>query len=348
MVVKERNRNNYILLFDMHHIISDHQTLNLLIEDFSRLYNGEELQPLELQYKDYSEWMRGRNLESQRNYWKEVFKEEAPVLDLVTDYPRPKIQSYKGAQVSVQLSQEQKAGIQNINKQHGTTDYMTLLAVFMIELHKYSRQQDIVVGTPISGRVHPDTETIAGMFVNTLAMRGYPRAEKTFLEFLSEIKELALNAYENQEYPFEELVEEVEVRRDLSRNPLFDVMFTMQNNEEIHLAMGEAQVNMLGIPFIDAKFDLDLQATAYEEGYALDLVYCSDLFTETSAQVILEHFKVLLDRVIANPEMKLSELHMVSEVEQQRILTVFNNTHTEYAQHHYGSGTIRETCGTDT
>ncbi|WBY30395.1 non-ribosomal peptide synthetase [Bacillus velezensis] len=333
-VVKERNRNNYILLFDMHHIISDHQTLNLLIEDFSRLYNGEELQPLELQYKDYSEWMRGRNLESQRNYWKEVFKEEAPVLDLVTDYPRPKIQSYKGAQVSVQLSQEQKAGIQNINKQHGTTDYMTLLAVFMIELHKYSRQQDIVVGTPISGRVHPDTETIAGMFVNTLAMRGYPRAEKTFLEFLSEIKELALNAYENQEYPFEELVEEVEVRRDLSRNPLFDVMFTMQNNEEIHLAMGEAQVEMLGIPFIDAKFDLDLQATAYEEGYALDLVYCSDLFTETSAQVILEHFKVLLDRVIANPEMKLSELHMVSEVEQQRILTVFNNTHTEYAQHH--------------
>ncbi|WP_439016021.1 amino acid adenylation domain-containing protein [Bacillus velezensis] len=333
-VVKERNRNNYILLFDVHHIISDHQTLNLLIEDFSRLYNGEELQPLELQYKDYSEWMRGRNLESQRNYWKEVFKEEAPVLDLVTDYPRPKIQSYKGAQVSVQLSQEQKAGIQNINKQQGTTDYMTLLAVFMIELHKYSRQQDIVVGTPISGRVHPDTETIAGMFVNTLAMRGYPRAEKTFLEFLSEIKELALNAYENQEYPFEELVEEVEVRRDLSRNPLFDVMFTMQNNEEIHLAMGEAQVNMLGIPFIDAKFDLDLQATAYEEGYALDLVYCSDLFTETSAQVILEHFKVLLDRVIANPEMKLSELHMVSEVEQQRILTVFNNTHTEYAQHH--------------
>ncbi|WP_324659287.1 amino acid adenylation domain-containing protein [Bacillus velezensis] len=333
-VVKERNRNNYILLFDMHHIISDHQTLNLLIEDFSRLYNGEELQPLELQYKDYSEWMRGRNLESQRNYWKEVFKEEAPVLDLVTDYPRPKIQSYKGAQVSVQLSQEQKAGIQNINKQHGTTDYMTLLAVFMIELHKYSRQQDIVVGTPISGRVHPDTETIAGMFVNTLAMRGYPRAEKTFLEFLSEIKELALNAYENQEYPFEELVEEVEVRRDLSRNPLFDVMFTMQNNEEIHLAMGEAQVEMLGIPFIDAKFDLDLQATAYEEGYALDLVYCSDLFTETSAQIILEHFKVLLDRVIANPEMKLSELHMVSEVEQQRILTVFNDTHIEYAQHH--------------
>ncbi|MCK6102775.1 amino acid adenylation domain-containing protein, partial [Bacillus velezensis] len=302
--VKERNQNNYILLFDMHHIISDHQTLNILIEDFSRLYNGEELQPLEIQYKDYSEWMRGRNLESQRNYWKEVFKEEAPVLDLVTDYPRPKIQSYKGAQVSVQLSQEQKAGIQNINKQHGTTDYMTLLAVFMIELHKYSRQQDIVVGTPISGRVHPDTETIAGMFVNTLAMRGYPRAEKTFLEFLSEIKELALNAYENQEYPFEELVEEVEVRRDLSRNPLFDVMFTMQNNEEIHLAMGEAQVEMLGIPFIDAKFDLDLQATAYEEGYALDLVYCSDLFTETSAQVILEHFKVLLDRVIANPEMK--------------------------------------------
>ncbi|MFC9570174.1 amino acid adenylation domain-containing protein [Bacillus velezensis] len=332
--VKERNQNNYILLFDMHHIISDHQTLNILIEDFSRLYNGEELQPLEIQYKDYSEWMRGRNLESQRNYWKEVFKEEAPVLDLVTDYPRPKIQSYKGAQVSVQLSQEQKAGIQNINKQHGTTDYMTLLAVFMIELHKYSRQQDIVVGTPISGRVHQDTETIAGMFVNTLAMRGYPRAEKTFLEFLSEIKELALNAYENQEYPFEELVEEVEVRRDLSRNPLFDVMFTMQNNEEIHLAMGEAQVEMLGIPFIDAKFDLDLQATAYEEGYALDLVYCSDLFTETSAQVILEHFKVLLDRVIANPEMKLSELHMVSEVEQQRILTVFNNTHTEYAQHH--------------
>ncbi|MGG0823585.1 amino acid adenylation domain-containing protein [Paenibacillus turicensis] len=333
-VIKEKNHKRYILLFDMHHIISDHKTLNIFIEDFSRLYNGEGLAPLEIQYKDYSEWMRDRNLESQRDYWKEVFKEEAPVLDLVTDYPRPKTQSYKGAQVSIQLSKDLKAGIEKINKQIGTTDYMTLLAVFMVELHKYSRQKDIVVGTPISGRVHQDTETIAGMFVNTLAMRGYPEGGKTFLQFLSEIKELALNAYEHQEYPFEELVEEVEVRRDLSRNPLFDVMFTMQNNEEVTLTMDEAQVRMMGIHFIDAKFDLDLQATAYEDGYTLDLVYCTELFTPSSAQGVLEHFKILLDKVIANPEMKLSELHMVSEEEQQEILTVFNDTHTEYAQDH--------------
>ncbi|ROR25863.1 surfactin family lipopeptide synthetase A [Mobilisporobacter senegalensis] len=333
-VVKERNRNKYILLFDMHHIISDHKTLNILIEDFSRFYNGEVLKPLEIQYKDYSEWMGGRNLESQRDYWKEVFKEEAPVLDLATDYPRPKTQSYKGARASVQLSKEQKIGIENLNKQNKTTDYMTLLAVFMIELHKYSRQQDIVVGTPISGRVHQDAETIAGMFVNTLAMRGYPEDEKTFLEFLGEIKELALNGYENQEYPFEELVEEVEVRRDMSRNPLFDVMFAIQNNEEINLTMGEAQLSMLEMNSSDTKFDLDLQATEYEDGYALDMVYCRDLFTKTTAQAMLEHFKTLLDSIIANPEAKLSELKMVSEEEQQRILTVFNDTHMEYSQNH--------------
>ena len=221
-----------ILLFDMHHIISDGMTMNIIINEFSKLSRGEELLQPEVQYKDYSEWLRSRDLSSQREFWKDVFKEEAPVLDLPLDYPRPKTQSFRGAHISIWLNQELKNRIEEINQASGTTDFMTFLSAFMVMLHKYSRQEDVVVGTPISGRVHKDTQSMVGMFVNTLAMRGYPTEEKTFSEFLSEIKEHALGAYENQEYPFEELLEEVEVRRDLSRNPLFDVMFVVQNNEK--------------------------------------------------------------------------------------------------------------------
>ncbi|MCL2121306.1 MAG: amino acid adenylation domain-containing protein [Clostridiales bacterium] len=327
-LIKEARRDRYLLLFDMHHIIADGMTMNILISDFSRLYDGEAPDLPELQFKDYSEWMRGADIGAQRTYWRKVFAEKAPVLDLVTDYPRPQTQSFQGAQVSARLSREQKAGIGKINKENETTVFMTLLAVWMVELHKYSRQEDIVVGVPASGRIHKDTEAMMGMFVNTLAMRSRPSGEKSFIQFLAEIKEYALGAYENQIYPFEDLVEEVETRRDMSRNPLFDVMFVVQNMESSELRLGDANLRIREINTYSAKFDLTMQVQETEEGYNLGLEYCSDLYTEASAEALLTHFLALVDAVIANPGAKIADLDMISEPEREQTLVAFNDTYT--------------------
>ncbi|MCL2122007.1 MAG: amino acid adenylation domain-containing protein, partial [Clostridiales bacterium] len=329
-LIKERSGDRYILLFDIHHIIADALTINILTEEFSRLYNGEDLQAPERQYKHYSEWMRGRDLSAQKEYWMKVFAEEAPVLDMTTDYPRPQAQSFEGATVSARLDREQREGIEKINRENGTTTFMTLLAAFIVELYKYSRQEDIVVGVPLSGRVHKDTETMMGMFVNTLALRGYPSADKTFLAFLAEIKEHTLGVLENQEYPFEQLLEDVRLRRDMSRNPLFDVMFAMRN-EGTALRLGGAELQVLEMAANTAKFDLTLQVEETESGYSLDLEYCSDLYSEASAAAMLEHFCHLLRSIIANPLAKLSELEMTSLPERERILSEFNDTSVEYA-----------------
>ena len=160
-----------------------------------------------------------------------------------------------------------------MTRKTGAPEYMVFLAAAMVLLSKYSCQEDIVIGSPISGRTHKDTEGMLGMFVNTLAMRGKPKGEKTFLEFLAELKTSCLKAYENQEYPFESLVETVAVRRDLSRNPLFDVMLVLQNNERSELTLSGLHMEELGIQSTVAKFDLSFNIAEMQNGFAIALEY---------------------------------------------------------------------------
>ncbi|MDR1135404.1 MAG: amino acid adenylation domain-containing protein, partial [Clostridiales Family XIII bacterium] len=328
--IKRRNCEKSLILFDMHHIISDGMTMNIIINEFSKLYKGDELEPLKVQYKDYSEWMQKRDISSQEAYWKQVFAEEAPVLNLPIDYPRPKLQSSKGKRLGYTLGKEQREGIEKINKTAGTTSYMSLLAAFMILLGKYSRQDDIVVGSPVSGRTHKDTQTMAGMFVNTLAMRGRPESHKTYKGFLDEIKEVSINAYENQEYPFEELVEDVVTKRDLSRNPLFDVMFIMQNNEEAALSMGGTELKPRAIELNESKFEISLEISESDGGYHIEVEYCSDLFSEGSIERMMRHYERLIDSIIENPGLKIAELETASEDERTKILGEFNDTNAGY------------------
>ncbi|WP_142288577.1 non-ribosomal peptide synthetase, partial [Bacillus thuringiensis] len=220
------NQGTDLLFFDMHHIISDGLSTNIIIEDFKKLYASKMLAPLQVQYKDYSEWMRTRDLTDQREYWRNELQHIPSSLELPLDYPRSQFQSFRGHNVVHSIKPEIKESIATLCKQTGTTEYMVLLSAFMILLSKYSKQEDIVVGSPFSGRVHPDTEKILGMFVNTLVMRGAPQGDKSFNTFLQEMKEKCLMAQANQEYPFEELVEELNLVRDSSRNPLFDVVFS--------------------------------------------------------------------------------------------------------------------------
>ena len=329
--IKLADKGEYhLMMFDMHHIVSDGMSMNIFENEIMALYNGEKLEELTHQFKDYSEWMLSRDLSGQAEYWKKQFEDEIPVLDMPTDFPRPQEQSYAGAVCESRIEGELCEKLKEFEKKTGATEYMIFLAAAMVTLSKYSRQEDIVIGSPISGRTHRDTEKMLGMFVNTLAMRGKPEKDKTFRKFLEEIKETCLKAYENQEYPFEELVEAAEVQRDMSRNPLFDVMLVMQNNETASLKLGESKIEEKGVEGEIAKFDLTFNVVENEGRFEITLQYCTDLYKEETAKRLLEHFEEVLRRAATDTEQKLGEIEMMTAEEKQLILNDFNATETEY------------------
>jgi len=326
--------NNHILMYDMHHIISDGTSMAILVEEFSKLYAGEELKPLRIQYKDFSEWQnelfKSDKIKTQEEYWLKQFEEEIPVLNLPIDYIRPAVQSYEGASIQFEIDKELTKKLRQIAKSTGSTMYMVLLSTFNILLSKYSGQEDIVVGSPIAGRPHADLENIIGMFINTLAMRNFPRGEKTFKEFLMEVKENALGAYENQDYQFEELVEKLNVTRDFSRNPVFDVMFVLQNMDR-----GEATAEGIKIsPYKSenkvSKLDITMYAVELENSISIVIQYCTKLFNKATIERMYKHLENIMQIVIENINIKLSEVEMLTEGERQQILIDFNKTKEDY------------------
>ena len=320
----------HLLMIDMHHIVSDGMSVNIFKSELMSLYNGKELPDLTHQFKDYSEWMRSRDLSGQAEYWKSQFDDEIPVLDIPTDFPRSQDQSYSGTMIGCVLDKDLSKKIKEYIGKTGTTDYIFFLAALMVMFSKYSRQEDIVIGSPMSGRTHRDTESMLGMFVNTLAMRGRPEKNKVFSDFLAEIKNICFKAYENQEYPFEELVEAVNVQRDMSRNPIFDVLFTMHNNEHTVMSFEGVDVQAVGFESTISKFDLSFDIAFDEQGYDVVLEYCTDLFLPETADSMLEHFKTLLMNIINSPYQMISMIDMTEENEREKILNDFNATETEY------------------
>ncbi|MBG9595189.1 hypothetical protein ABE34_23940, partial [Lysinibacillus sphaericus] len=324
-------RDTYgLFMLDMHHIVGDGMSIVTFMNERNALYKGEKLEPLSHQFKDYSEWMSSRDLESQRAYWLSQFEDEIPVLDMPLDYARPQEQSYEGSITGSILDKELAKKIKELAKRTGTTEYMVFLSAAMVLLGKYSRQEDIVIGSPISGRTHRDTEGMLGMFVNTLAMRGRPEKEKRYEDFLLEMKEVCLKAYENQEYPFEELVEEAQVQRDMSRNPLFDVMLVLQNNEKAELSLEGTEAEGAGLVGTVAKFDLTFNVEEHEGQYGVMLEYCTALFKEETVKQILKHYEEVLRQVVERQDCLLGQVEMVTEDEKEKILHDFNATKTEY------------------
>jgi amino acid adenylation domain-containing protein len=325
-----KRQDHSLLMIDMHHIVGDGMSMGTFIREFTALYNGEKPERLAHQYKDYSEWMQKRDLSSQREYWINEFREDIPVLDMPIDFPRPQQQSFKGAAAACITERELGDKIKTLARKSGATEYMIFLSAAMMMLGKYSRQEDIIIGSPISGRTHKDTESMLGMFVNTLAMRGRPEGRKNYNEFLKEVKESCLKAYENQEYPFEELVEAVQITRDMSRNPLFDVMLVLQNNEEEQFKLKGTKAEYAGTESTIAKFDLTFNITEAEGSFEITLEYCTDLFKEESAKGMLEHYVRVLEQIAEAPNVMLSEIEVITEEEKSFILNEFNDTYAEY------------------
>ncbi len=340
-VVCFKREHNHFLLIDMHHIITDGLSHKILQQDFIALYQDQVLLPLRIQYKDFAEWQnQAKELPSsrlQQDYWVKELAGEIPVLNLPIDFIRPVMQVFDGDTIHFEISSAETIALHEMARHNNATLFIVLLACFNVLLAKLSGQEDIIVGTPIAGRRHADLEKIIGMFVNTLVLRNYPAGELGFREFLGGVKERALGAFENQEFPFEDVVENCNVNRDAGRNPLFDVMFSLQNMAEPQ-EMGSAR---LGVEEDQqqwesdyenkiSKFDLTLIATEYQERLGFIFEYCTKLFTRESITRFVIYFKQILSSVIRNPGQKLRDIEFISAAEKEQLLVEFNATHVIY------------------
>jgi amino acid adenylation domain-containing protein len=309
-----KGETKHILIVDMHHIISDYISLRILLWDFASLYKGEELPLLRLQYRDYTEWqnclLQSGQLKHQEEYWLKVFAGDIPVLNLSTDYPRPPVQRFEGERIDFAVDKELYEKLAESMKDTKTTLYMFLLAVCNVLLWKLTQQEDIVIGTPVMGRSHNDLENIIGMFVGQLPMRNRPSGHKTFREFLEEIKINALNAYENQDYQFDELTRKLGLQGDVSRHPLFDVVFAIFNKEEEDYLTGPEDLSFSVYPFEDRTCKTDLRFAAVEmaDEIHMTLTYSSALFKRSTCEKMAERFVDILNQVVENGDMKLADI----------------------------------------
>ncbi|MGI2909566.1 amino acid adenylation domain-containing protein, partial [Tolypothrix sp. VBCCA 56010] len=289
----------YLLIVDTHHIINDGVSNEVLISEFTRIYNGETLIDLKLQYVDYAVWQNessnGKEIQRQENFWLTRLGGELPVLNLHSDFPRPRIVEYRGESISFEINGPLVRQVRYMSNESNCTLYMTLLAIYKVLLFKYTGQEDIIVGSPIAGRSHPDLEGVVGMFVNTLAVRSYPAASKSFRTFLGEIRETVLDTFENQDYQFEDLVDKLKVPRDTSRNPIFDVMFDLKSEGRGDAAvLNGLKVYPYGFDTRTSKFDMSVNMIESGDHLYMEIEYRTSLFKKETVQRLGQRYMNLL------------------------------------------------------
>lgn len=306
----------YLLLLDIHHTITDGVSMDILIEEFAALYEGKKLDELRIQYRDYAAHQKimlaSDKIKKQEEYWLGLFKDEIPVLNLPTDYPRPPAKSYEGATLSIELDSILAGKLYDLAKETGTTLYMVLLSAFHVLLHKYSGQEDIIIGTPVVGRTEAELERIHGMFVNTLVLRNRPYRDKTFREFLLDVKNTTLAAYENQDFELGELIGNLNVHRDLSRNPLFDVMFELLNVGTRDICIEELRISYYKFEEKTALFDLLLEVIEKSRQLSVLLNYCTALYKKETAERILDDYVGLLGTVCGSLDTVIGKISLQS------------------------------------
>jgi amino acid adenylation domain-containing protein len=330
----------HVLVVAMHHIASDGWSLSIIVREIAELYEAytqhrqPELTDVEVQYADYAIWqrrhIRGELLDKKMNYWKQKL-EAVAALQLPTDYPRPALQSSRGDVVSFKVEKELLLKLQLLSQEQGTTLFMTLLTAFKVLLHHYSGQQDICVGTSIAGRQQQEIEGLIGFFINTLALRSAVNGTVSFTELLQQVKTTTLDAYENQEVPFEKVVDAIVTQRDMSRNPIFQVLFALQNTPDVpELKLGDLSLSPHGFEHTTAQFDLTFRITETAGGLQGGLEYCTDLFNEQTIERMVRHFNGLLHSIVKEPQQLVGTLSMLDEEEKNHLLFDFNNTSSPY------------------
>ncbi|HEC83801.1 MAG TPA: non-ribosomal peptide synthetase, partial [Thioploca sp.] len=331
--------HEHLLLFNMHHIISDGWSISVLVRQWSEWYEASiqnltlPLPARSIQYPDYAVWQRnwlqGELLERQLTYWKEQLAGAPALLELPTDYPRPAVMTYQGAQLQTCLTSELTQRLNSFSQQNGVTLYMALLAAFQILLSRYTGQPDILVGTPIANRTHLHTEDLIGFFVNTLVLRTPVNSKLPGTELLKEVRQTALQAYAHQDIPFEYVVEQLNPARSLSHSPLFQVMLVLQNVPQEQLELSGLKISFEDTKSTIAQFDLTLSIAELEDVLVCDWEYRTDLFHFDTIKRMTEHFEVLLEGLINQPAQPVGQLPLLTEAEQQQLLA-WNQTQTDY------------------
>lgn len=321
----------YLLLIDMHHIISDGASLNIFIKELCDLYNDEELPKKQIDYKDFAVWENEQqNSSSNKEFWLNQFKDEIPVLSLPTKQARPIKQSYKGDNYLFEFDSELSNKIVSVSKKNNITPYMLLLSAYYVLLSKYSSQEDLIVGTPVVNRETEDLQSIIGMFVNSLPLRRKIDYSSKFIDFVKDSRDYFLDAFANQNYPFNELVADLDIKRDISRNPLFDTMFIYQNNGYPKLSFSGINSNYYVPNLKISKFDLSLEIMPVNSIFNLRIEYCTDLFEEEFIKQFAMHYELILNSVLDNMNKLISEIEICSPEERNIILHDFNNTSVPY------------------
>jgi len=330
----------HLLLLTLHHIVADGWSLGVFIRELASLYAAfsqgqpSPLPPLPLQYVDYAHWQRerlqGDFLASQLAYWRTQLAGVPEVLALPTDRPRPPIQTYRGCSLSELLDAGLTTRLYALSQTSGTTLFMTLAAGFAILLSRYSSQPDIVIGTPIANRNHPDLEGLIGLFINTLVLRFDLSGDLSMQDFLAQVRQTCLQAYDHQDVPFEQLVDELKPPRTLSHSPLIQVAFDLQNTPMDKVEMAGLTVRSLTQPAIASKFDLSLSIEETGAQLSALLTYNPDLFDEATIRRMMSHYQVLLAGIVAAPQSPLSHLPLLSEEERHHSVYAYNETKTTY------------------
>ncbi|MEF2965790.1 amino acid adenylation domain-containing protein [Paenibacillus sp. M1] len=314
--------NKHLLFMDMHHIISDGISMDIIAEEFRKLYMGENLEPLKIQYKDFAMWqnnlIHNDLIVDQRDYWKDQLKGELPIIDLPLDYPRPDHHQFNGAKIYFDIGQELSSKLKVLTENEGVTLYVILLAAYNVLLAKYTNNPDIIVGSPVIGRTHPDTYGIVGMFINTLPLRNYPEEAKTFHSFLQEVKTNTLKSFENQDYPIDLIMEQIN-SSDHRRRALYDTLFTMQNTNLKEMKVGKLDISIYPIKSKTSKMDLIWDVIEVGENIRFSLEYCTDIFVEETVKEFIIYFKNILNMICENIEIKIKDIELLSNQEKAEI-----------------------------
>ncbi|PHM33529.1 non-ribosomal peptide synthetase [Xenorhabdus innexi] len=332
-----------ILLLTQHHIVSDGWSVNVMMQEFSTLYlsfchgQPDPLPPLKIQYADYTLWQRqelqGKELENQLDYWRNTLQDAPTLLTLPTDRPRPSKQTYAGGEATVTLSPDLTGKLKAFAQRHGITLFMTLLTGWSVLLSRLSGQHDLVIGTPVANRKYRDLEPLIGFFVNTLALRVQLQGNPTVSELLAQVKTDTVAAFENQDLPFEQLVEALKPPRSLSYSPIFQVMMSLDNTP------GQQQFELPGLTISEldlsdnsSHFDLSLSLHDTDDGLIGELEYASDLFDHATMERMAGYLQTLLTEMVADDTQRVADLPLLTPNQRDQLLADFNARTADYPQ----------------
>ncbi|KAA3617203.1 MAG: amino acid adenylation domain-containing protein [Calditrichaeota bacterium] len=332
--------DEHVVFFTVHHIISDGWSMGIMVSEIATFYaafsigNEPQIADLPIQFADYAEWqknwLQGEVLETQLNYWKEKIGTNPPVLELPIDHQRPAVQTFSGNSVTKEISAELSQQIKQLSSQAGVTPFMTLLAAFQSLLHRYSGQDEIIVGSPIANRRHSETEQLIGFFVNNLILKNSFADDPEFGDLLRQARETTLGSYAHQDIPFEQLVDAMVTKREMSHSAIFQVMFVFQNLPETGIDLPDLRMESLYEETSSSKFDLSVTMSESTDSMIMSFEYNTDLFEQSTIERMMSHFENLITSVVQDSEQVISEIDYFDPSEKQTMVFDWNNTDSEF------------------